>query len=188
VAAVRVLLADDHAEVRADLCVRLGKVFEIIAAVEDGKQAVDATLRLDPDVVVLDISMPVVNGFQAAVYLRGVKCRAKIVFLTTYEDSEYVEAAFSSGADAYVTKQHFITDLVPAIQVCTAGTHDRPDYLPLSHRRKTRRQHGCCEREYTSRDSISFRVTLSAPPLHPRPTPVSTFRKPPLRSTTAQVS
>jgi CheY-like chemotaxis protein len=53
-------------------------VFEIIAAVEDGKQAVDATLRLDPDVVVLDISMPVVKGFQAAVYLRGVKCRAKV--------------------------------------------------------------------------------------------------------------
>jgi DNA-binding NarL/FixJ family response regulator len=121
VAAVRVLLADDHAEVRADLCVRLGKVFEIIAAVEDGKQAVDVTLRLDPDVVVLDISMPVVNGFQAAVYLRGVKCRAKIVFLTTYEDSEYVDAAFSFGADAYVTKQHFITDLVPAIGYVLRG-------------------------------------------------------------------
>jgi DNA-binding NarL/FixJ family response regulator len=121
VAAVRVLLADDHAGVRADLCVRLGKVFEIIAAVEDGKRAVDAALRLDPDVVILDISMPVVNGFQAAAYLRWVKCRAKIVFLTTYEDSEYVDAAFSSGADAYVTKQHLITDLVPAICYVVRG-------------------------------------------------------------------
>jgi len=75
VALVRVFLADDHAGVLAHLCLRLGKVFEIVAAVEDGKQAVDAALRLDPDVVVLDISMPVLNGFQAAACLRDMKCR-----------------------------------------------------------------------------------------------------------------
>jgi len=121
VATVRVLLADDHAKVRADIRARLGRVFEIIGAVSDGKQAVDVTLQFDPDVVVLDISMPVVNGFQAAVYLRGIKCRAKIIFLTTYEDPEYVDAAFASGASGYVTKQRLATDLVAAIREVVRG-------------------------------------------------------------------
>jgi DNA-binding NarL/FixJ family response regulator len=97
VALARVLLADDHAGVVAELRLQLGEVFEIVGAVEDGKQAVDAALRLDPDVLVLDISMPVMNGFQAAAHLRDVKCRTKIVILTTYEDDEYIDAAFSSG-------------------------------------------------------------------------------------------
>ena len=120
-ALVRVVLADDHAGVLAHVCLQLGKVFEIVAAVEDGKEAVDAALRLDPDVIVLDISMPVLNGFQAAACLRDAKCRTKIVILTTYEDSEYVSEAFFSGASAYVTKRHLETDLVPAIRAVRHG-------------------------------------------------------------------
>ena len=121
VALARVLLADDHAGVLAELRLQLGEVFEIVGAVEDGKQAVDAALRLDPDVLVLDISMPVMNGFQAAAHLREVKCRTKIVILTTYEDDEYISAAFSSGANAYVTKRHLATDLVTAIREVLQG-------------------------------------------------------------------
>jgi DNA-binding NarL/FixJ family response regulator len=118
---VRVLLADDHPGVLAELRSKLGKVFEIIGAVEDGKQAVDVALRLDPDVLILDISMPVLSGFQAAARLRDVKCRTKIVILTTYEDDEYIDAAFSFGADAYVTKRHLATDLVTAIHEVLHG-------------------------------------------------------------------
>ena len=118
---LRVLLADDHAGVLAELRVQLGKVFEIIGAVEDGKQAVDATLRLDPDVLVLDISMPLMNGFQAAARLRDLKCRTKIVILTTYEDDDYIEKAFSSGANAYVSKRDLATDLVKAIREVFRG-------------------------------------------------------------------
>ena len=130
VATVRVLLADDHAGVRADLCFRLGKVFQIIGAVSDGKQAVDETLRLDPDVLVLDISMPVMNGFQAAVRLRDVKCRTKIVILTMYDDDEYIDAAFSSGASAYVTKTCLATDLVTAIRSVVRGSRYVSPSLP----------------------------------------------------------
>jgi two-component system nitrate/nitrite response regulator NarL len=118
---VRVLLADDHPGVLAELRSKLGEVFEIIGAVEDGKQAVDVALRLDPDVLVLDISMPVMNGFQAAARLRDVKCRTKIVILTTYEGDEYIDAAFSFGVDAYVTKRHRATDLVTAIREVLHG-------------------------------------------------------------------
>jgi DNA-binding NarL/FixJ family response regulator len=129
-ALVRVLLADDHAGVLACLDAQLGRVFEIVGAVTDGKQAVDATLRLDPDVLVLDISMPVMNGFQAAACLRDVKCRTKIVVLTVYEDPDYIDAAFSSGASAYVSKPDISTDLVTAIRSVIRGSRYISPSLP----------------------------------------------------------
>jgi DNA-binding NarL/FixJ family response regulator len=121
VALVRVLIADDHAGVREYLRAKLSSVFEIVGAVEDGKQAVDAALLLDPDVLVLDISMPVMNGFTASAHLRELKCRTRIVILTTYEDEGFIDAAFSSGANAYVTKDRLATDLVAAIREVLRG-------------------------------------------------------------------
>jgi DNA-binding NarL/FixJ family response regulator len=61
-------------------------------------------------VVVLDISMPVMNGLQATKFLRDLRCRSRIVILTTYEDKEYIDAAFSCGANAFVTKQSLASD------------------------------------------------------------------------------
>jgi DNA-binding NarL/FixJ family response regulator len=130
VALFRVLLADDHSGVLAYLDAQLGRVFEIVGAVTDGKQAVDATLRLDPDVLVLDISMPVMNGFQAAACLRDVKCMTKIVVLTVYEDPDCIDAAFSSGASAYVSKSHISTDLVTAIRSVIRGSRYISPSLP----------------------------------------------------------
>ena len=117
----RVLLADDHRGMLTELRLQLDEAFEIIGSVEDGQQAVDAVLNLDPDVVVLDIAMPVLNGFQAASRLRDSKSRTKIVILTTSEDEDYIEAAFSSGASAFVTKLHLETDLVTAIRQVLQG-------------------------------------------------------------------
>ena len=127
---VRVLLADDHVQLLGELKVQLGRVFDIVGAVENGEQAVNAALRLSPDVLVLDISMPVMNGFQAAARLRELKCKTKIVILTTYEDRDYINAAFSAGASAYVSKRHFGTDLVMAIrQVVFGNTFVSPSLL-----------------------------------------------------------
>jgi DNA-binding NarL/FixJ family response regulator len=118
---IRVLLADDHSGVQAEVRAQLGGVFEIIEVVEDGRQAVDAASRLDPDVVILDISMPFMNGFQVARHLRDGKCRSKIVILTTYEDDDYIDAAFSSGANGFVSKANLTTDLAPAIREVLQG-------------------------------------------------------------------
>jgi len=137
VASIRVLLADDHVQLLAELRVRLAEVFDIVGAVEDGKQAVDATLQLSPDVLVLDISMPVMNGFQVAARLQDLKCKTKIVILTTYEDEEYIHAAFSSGASAYVIKRCFGTDLATAVrEVVHGNTFTSPSLL--SQRMKPR--------------------------------------------------
>jgi DNA-binding NarL/FixJ family response regulator len=130
VPSVRVLLADDHVQLLGDLRKQLGREFEVVGAVENGEEAVHAVLRLSPDVLVLDIAMPVMNGFQAAARLRDLKCKTKIVILTTYEDHEYIDAAFSAGASAYVAKRHFGTDLVMAIrQVVYGNTFVSPSLL-----------------------------------------------------------
>jgi DNA-binding NarL/FixJ family response regulator len=116
-----VVLADDHQSVIARVRGALGEEFEVIGAAENGNQAVDTVLRLDADVLVIDISMPVLNGLEAAKRLQAANCRARIVFLTIHEDVDFVSAAFSAGASAYVIKSRLATDLVPAIHEALVG-------------------------------------------------------------------
>jgi len=117
----RVLLADDHETIRAQVRSVLSKEFDVVGAVTNGQDAVEEVHRLDPDVLVIDISMPILNGLQAASQLQSTKCRTKVVFLTVHEDQDFVAAAFSVGASGYVTKSHGTTDLVPAIRDAIEG-------------------------------------------------------------------
>jgi DNA-binding NarL/FixJ family response regulator len=118
---IRVVLADDHREVIAKIRVILGDEYEIIEAAENGNQAVTAVLELNPDVFVTDISMPVLNGLQAARRIQKTNSRVKIIFLTIHEDRDFIAAAFSAGATGYVTKRRLSTDLVFAIQEALKG-------------------------------------------------------------------
>src|SRR6516164_9392240 len=118
---VRVLLADDHETILARVRSILGEDFDVVGAVSNGRDAVLEVQRLDPDVLVIDISMPVLDGLQAVSKLRARKCRTKFVFLTVHEDLDFVGAAFSAGASGYVTKSHVNTDLVPAIREILEG-------------------------------------------------------------------
>ena len=113
---VRVLLADDHEPVLARVRSVLDDEFEIVGAVTNGHDAVKEVQRLDPDVLVIDISMPILDGLQAVAQLRTTNPRTRVVLLTVHEDQDFVAAAFSAGASAYVTKSHVTTDLVPAIR------------------------------------------------------------------------
>jgi two-component system nitrate/nitrite response regulator NarL len=121
VAKIRVVLADDHKQMIATVRQILGEQFEIVSAVEDGRQAVDAVLTLKPDVLVIDISMPVLNGFQAAKRLQTANSRPKIIFLTVFEGREFVDAAFCAGASGYVNKVRVSSDLIPAIHAAMLG-------------------------------------------------------------------
>jgi DNA-binding NarL/FixJ family response regulator len=118
---IRVVVADDHPEMIVKVRRTLNDGFEVINVVEDGNQAVDAVLMMDADVLVIDISMPVLDGLQAAKRLRKANCRAKIIFLTMHEDRDYVAAALSAGASGYVTKARLTTDLVHAIHEALLG-------------------------------------------------------------------
>ncbi len=95
--------------------------FDVIAAVANGERVIEASVRLAPDLLVLDISMPVMNGIEAASRLREYGSRAKVIFLTVHEDPAIVEAAFSVGARGYVLKQRLGIDLVPAIRHILSG-------------------------------------------------------------------
>jgi DNA-binding NarL/FixJ family response regulator len=119
--APQVLLADDQEEIRQTVALILGAEFDIVGWAENGLRAVDLATRLSPDVLVLDISMPVVNGIEAACYLKELGSPARVVFLTVHSDPEFVEAALSAGALGYVLKPFLATDLVPAIWAAMQG-------------------------------------------------------------------
>jgi len=111
----RVLLADDFPQILEEVQKLLGNDFEIVGFAHDGGQALRLALTLNPDVLLLDISMPVLCGLEVARLLREAKCNAKIVFITVHEDHDYLDSAISVGASAYVLKGRIGTDLLPAI-------------------------------------------------------------------------
>ena len=128
---IRVVLADDHQQMIAIVRQTLGEQFEVVGIVENGKQAVDAVFRLSPDALVIDISMPVLNGLQAAKQLQTANSRAKIIFLTIYESRDFLDAAFSAGASGYVNKGRLSTDLIPAIHEAMLGRTFISAELPM---------------------------------------------------------
>ena len=117
----RVLLADDNPTVRDVADGLLQSVVEVVGNVADGKSLIEAATRLEPDLIVTDISMPVLNGIEAAKQLKELHCRAKIVFLTVHVDSDFVSAGLNVGACGYVVKPRMATDLVPAVREVLAG-------------------------------------------------------------------
>lgn len=117
----RILLADDHKEMRDRVVRVLEKEFEMLATVADGQALLEAASELKPDLCLLDISMPVVNGFEVANRLKKNGSKAKIVFLSIHEDHDFVRAAFDAGASAYVIKRRMASDLLMAVRAVLAG-------------------------------------------------------------------
>jgi DNA-binding NarL/FixJ family response regulator len=118
---IRVLLADDHKIILGGLKGLLEPEFELLGTVEDGKALVSEAVRLRPDVVVVDISMPKMNGIEAFREIRKVAPGIKAVFLTMHHDGAYAAEAFESGASAYVLKHSAPGELVTAIQEAMKG-------------------------------------------------------------------
>ena len=117
----RILLADDQEEMLQAIIPILRDEFNVVGTAENGARAVELATRISPDVVVLDISMPMVNGIEAAGLLRELGSHARVIFLTVHKDPEFVDAALSAGALGYVLKPSLGTDLVPAIWAAMQG-------------------------------------------------------------------
>jgi DNA-binding NarL/FixJ family response regulator len=116
-----VLLADDHQPMLDRVAALLDTDFVVVGAVSSGEEVVRAASRLQPDVLVLDISMPGISGLEAAARLRSEGSTAAVVFLTVHDEPEFLQAASAAGGLGYVRKSHLGTDLIPAIREALDG-------------------------------------------------------------------
>jgi DNA-binding NarL/FixJ family response regulator len=126
----RVLLADDHAEfLKAEIAL-LQTHFELVGTASDGVSLVSEAERLNPDVVVVDVTMPVMNGIDAVHKLKASGSKVKVVFLTINNGEEFVNACLAEGARGFVWKSRMKAHLIPAIY---AVLEDRPYISPLTY-------------------------------------------------------
>lgn len=117
----RILLADDHSLLLERVAKFLQPTFEVVGIARNGLEMIDAAVRLKPDIIVTDISMPELDGIEAAHRLRQMGNTVIIVFLTIHESSEFVDACLAEGAMGYVVKSHVKRDLIPAIHAALSG-------------------------------------------------------------------
>jgi DNA-binding NarL/FixJ family response regulator len=118
---VRVLLADDHKIILEGLRRLLEPEFEVVGAVEDGRSLLRAAERLRPDVIVVDVSMPLLNGIEAVREIKRMEIPVKVVFLTMHPDATYAKRSIQVGALGYVLKHSAPSELVTAIREAMRG-------------------------------------------------------------------
>jgi two-component system, NarL family, response regulator NreC len=120
---VRLMLADDHTILRAGLkaLLSLNPDFEVVAEADDGREAIDKALAFRPDVVVMDISMPRLNGLEATREIVGRLPDTKVLILTAHSESEYLLQVLEAGGSGYVQKKSADRDLVEAIHTVHRG-------------------------------------------------------------------
>ena len=120
---IRILLADDHAVVRQGFRMILAAEhdFEIVGEAANGREAVELAERLQPDVVVMDVAMPELNGIEATRRLSESAPRARVLALSMHKDSAYVREILRAGARGYLLKDAFDSDLLMAVRAVAAG-------------------------------------------------------------------
>ncbi len=120
---ITVLIADDHTILRRGLVslLSLNKSIEVIGEAEDGRSAVEMALRLEPDVVLMDLSMPVLNGLEATDQLKRESPGMKVLILSAHDNDEYVAQVVRSGANGYVLKNTSPEELYAAIRTVHSG-------------------------------------------------------------------
>lgn len=141
----RLLIADDHVMFAEGLESLLRDEFDLLGTARNGEELVEATLRLQPDVILVDISMPVLNGFDAVRSIKANGNDARIIFLTMHDDATLLSEAFRCGASGYILKQAAGEELVNAIREVAQGNNyvsplvkDLPDEpLPIHTHKAT---------------------------------------------------
>jgi two-component system response regulator NreC len=140
----RVVLADDHAVVRAGikLLIELTKRYEVVGEAGTGKEVVERVAALQPDLVVMDVRMPDMDGISATRRITKQNADVRVLVLTAYDDPEYVEAVIEAGAMGCLSKRRARSDLVAALDMLASGRMSFPAHLArlLSKTRSPARQ------------------------------------------------
>ncbi|HLZ80861.1 MAG TPA: response regulator transcription factor [Ktedonobacteraceae bacterium] len=120
---IHILLADDHTILRAGLKMMLNAQpdMEIVGEAQDGRQAISEALRLQPDIILMDITMSDMNGIEATRQIKKVLSDVKVLILTMHENEEYVFQALRAGASGYMLKEAADTELITALHVIQSG-------------------------------------------------------------------
>ena len=119
----RILIADDHTLMLEGYRLMLEPEFELVGSVEDGHALLNAAQSLKPDIILLDISMPLLNGIDAARQLSKLLPSAKLIFVTMHADADYVTEAFQAGAAGYLLKRAAASELLTAVREALKGNH-----------------------------------------------------------------
>jgi DNA-binding NarL/FixJ family response regulator len=127
-----VLIAEDEVLIREALRRELEKQYKVVALVGNGREAVETVEKARPDVVLLDVSMPVMNGLEAAERITAVAPEVKVIMVTSHAEPAYVEEAFRRGAKGYVLKGR-LTELYQAIREVLDGRTHKPEFPGPSH-------------------------------------------------------
>lgn len=142
----RILLADDHPMVLEGVAKILEDEFDVVGKVEDGRALLAAAQQLKPDVIVTDMTMPLLHGLEASRQLKHLVPDSKVIFLTMHADVAYAKEAFESGASGYLLKRCAAAELIDAIHTVLQGqTYLTPQVFP----------DGQMPVEYTSRNQVS---------------------------------
>ncbi|HEV2654113.1 MAG TPA: response regulator transcription factor, partial [Ktedonobacteraceae bacterium] len=120
---IRILLADDHTILRAGLKMMLNAQpdMEVIGEAQDGRQAIREARRLQPDIILMDITMPDINGIEATREIKKVAPDVRVLILTMHEHDEYIFQALRAGASGYMLKEAADTELISALHVIRSG-------------------------------------------------------------------
>jgi DNA-binding NarL/FixJ family response regulator len=119
---IRILLADDHKILRQSLVSYLTqKNIEVVGEAADGRETLRETIRLLPDIVLLDISLPLLNGLDVAAHLKYEAPGIKVIILTMHKNEEFIRKAFQAGVVAYLLKDNALEELLKAIEVVSEG-------------------------------------------------------------------
>lgn len=130
---IRILLADDHIAMHEEVRALLNGDYEIVGAVQNGKTLVEATQELKPDLIISDISMPVMTGFEAAAKIRELGLQTKLIFLTVQSGAAYLRKARDLGAAGYVLKVYTHEQLAAAVSTVLSGNSYISPQLKASH-------------------------------------------------------
>jgi two-component system, NarL family, nitrate/nitrite response regulator NarL len=120
---IRVALADDHAEMRVALrmLLSLSKAMELVCEASNGQEAVDCAKRLQPDVLVMDVRMPILNGFEATKQITDLSVATRVILISTYKGTFIIRQAASVGAKGFIPKDEVAAYLLRAIETVHRG-------------------------------------------------------------------